>query len=222
MNDLHLPEAIFFDWDGTLVDSYGFLNGAHNNVRSQFGMEPLPEGGFARFFGLPREQLFIDIYGNRSEEAKAAFEKYYLANHLHDLEVLDGVEEMLECIAQSGIIMGVVSNKKSRFLQAEVLHLGWDKYFHDIVIGAGDASADKPDGAPILLAAKKAGNLSSSKIWYVGDTHIDVQASLSAGCPCILVAPIEVNNIKGVSVKNYSEICGFLLQCMEKSLKKRN
>ena len=52
---------------------------------------------------------------------------------------------------------GVVSNKAGRFLRAEVAHLGWAAHF-GAVIGAGDAAADKPDPAPILLALDRLGH----------------------------------------------------------------
>jgi len=209
------PQAILFDWDGTLVDSYGFLNKAHNNVLGQLGLPEMPEGGFYAYFGLPREQLFIDLYGaERAEEAKKAFEKFYISNHLTDIMVLDGVEDMLESIASHGIKMGVVSNKKPNFLQAEVIHLGWQKYFGEIVIGAGMAEADKPSGAPIIMAAKNLGITNMSSIWYVGDTHIDAQSAYAAGVRCFLVASVEHESASEALFKNYSEICGFLLQCV--------
>lgn len=214
-NPAKKPAAILFDWDGTLVDSYGFLNKAHNTVLQQLGMAPMVEGGFHAYFGLPREQLFIDIYGaERAEDAKLGFEQYYLANHLHDLSVLPGVADMLEVIAAQRVTMGVVSNKKPKFLQAEVDYLGWDRYFGDLVIGAGMAAADKPDPAPLLMAAKALGITDLSSIWYVGDTHIDAQCAQAAGSPCFLVAPVEHESAAGADVKNYSQLCGFLLQCV--------
>ena len=62
---------------------------------------------------------------------------------------------------------GVVSNKAGRYLRAEVTHLGWAPHF-GAVVGAGDASADKPDPAPILLALDRLGRAAPtarSGIW---------------------------------------------------------
>ena len=49
-----------------------------------------------------------------------------------------------------------MSNKVGNFLRAEVAHLGWADHFR-AVIGAGDATADKPDPAPIHLALQQLG-----------------------------------------------------------------
>ncbi len=62
---------------------------------------------------------------------------------------------------------GVVSNKAGKFLRAEVVHLGWSPHF-GAVVGAGDARADKPDPAPILMALEQLGfpaSPSKSGIW---------------------------------------------------------
>lgn len=215
MGELSLskPQGIFFDWDGTLVNSFAFLTKAHNAVKAEFDLPPFLGDEFLRYFGVPRDKLFMDIYGRHAEKAKAAFELYYNANHLREMVVMDGVLEMLDTISSLKIPMGVVSNKRSDFLRAEVEYLGWDKYFGDVVVGAGDAVADKPNPAPLVLAVSKYDSMEIDRIWYVGDTHIDIECSQAAGCPCIMVAPMDDIDRDGVYDKNYAQICGFLLQC---------
>jgi len=209
---LSKPLGIFFDWDGTLVDSFAFLTKAHNAVKSEFGLPSFTHDEFLRYFGVPRDQLFLDIYGQHAEAAKDAFEKYYAANHLREMIVMNGALEMLDTIASLDIPMGVVSNKRSDFLHAEVEYLGWNRYFGDVVVGAGDAAADKPNPAPLVLGVSKYDDMKIEGVWYVGDTMVDLECARAAGCPCILVGP--VNNIEpdDAYVKNYAEICGFLLQ----------
>ncbi|MFN3701769.1 MAG: HAD family hydrolase [Alphaproteobacteria bacterium] len=215
--DLPKPEAIFFDWDGTLVDSYTFLEKAHNAVKASFGLPPLKPREFDIYFGMPREKLFAEVYGSHSEEAKRAFERYYLDNHLSDLTVITGVANMLETLAKLDICLGVVSNKKGNFLRAEIDYLGWGRYFGQRIVGAGEAAKDKPDPAPLLLALEKASlnprDMSHpAKIWYVGDTLIDVQCAVAAGCTPILVEGISDKAAQNAYVKNYAQIQGFLLQ----------
>ena len=62
--------------------------------------------------------------------------------HLHHVAPMPGAAEALA--AGAAWPQGVVSNKAGRFLRAEVTHLGWAGHF-GAVVGAGDASADKPD-----------------------------------------------------------------------------
>ncbi len=211
--ELSKPRGIFFDWDGTLVDSFAFLTKAHNAVKAEFGLPPFSQDEFLEYFGVPRDQLFLDIYGHHAEAAKQAFEKYYVANHLKEMIVMEGAAVMLVTIASLGIPMGVVSNKRSDFLQAEVEHLGWKKYFGDVVVGAGDAAADKPNPAPLVLGVSKYDNMKIEDVWYIGDTVVDLECARAAGCPCLLVAPVDGVGQDEAHVKNYAQICGFLLQC---------
>ena len=81
---------------------------------------------------------------------------------------------------------GVVSNKTGRYLRAEVAHLGWAAHF-GAVVGAGDASADKPDPAPIRLALDRLGACGGPSVWYLGDTALDMQAARAAGVTAVLI-----------------------------------
>ena len=78
MDSLKKPKAIFFDWDGTLVNSLPFLTKAHNHVKSLMGL-PLfgDDRGFQHYLGMPRERVYNDIYGvERTPEAMKLFEAF--------------------------------------------------------------------------------------------------------------------------------------------------
>jgi phosphoglycolate phosphatase len=81
---------------------------------------------------------------------------------------------------------GVVSNKAGRYLRAEVVHLGWSGHF-GAVVGAGDAAADKPDPAPILLALDRLGHRADHSVWYLGDTALDMATARAAGVTAVLI-----------------------------------
>ena len=52
---------------------------------------------------------------------------------------------------------------------------------------AGDAAADKPDPAPILLALDRLGRQVERAVWYLGDTALDMDAARAAGVTAVLV-----------------------------------
>ena len=54
-------------------------------------------------------------------------------------------------------------------------------------MGAGDATADKPDPAPILLALDRLGCAADRSVWYLGDTALDMQTARAAGVTAVLV-----------------------------------
>ena len=89
------------------------------------------------------------MFGAEWERARDIFYAALEARHLDHVAPMPGAAEALA--AGAAWPQGVVSNKAGGFLRAEVAHLGWAGHF-GAVVGAGDAPADKPDPAPILLA----------------------------------------------------------------------
>lgn len=181
------PQIILFDWDGTLVDSFAFLESAHNNALAVLKLPSRSEQWFKAYFGKPRDFIYQDIYGRHDPQARELFEGFVNENHKKLLNTMDGSAEILKQIQSLNVPMGVVSNKKSAFIHAEVTHLGWDNYFK-CVVGSGDAAEDKPSAEPIYEALRQAdydGDISD--VLYVGDTEADMQTAQNAGCPWVLI-----------------------------------
>ncbi len=184
--NLKKPDAIFFDWDGTLVDSYNFLNDAHSHVLQSLGFEPFKGDEFKLYFGKPREILYRQIYKEHFEEAKIRFEKYVFENN-HKIKFLEGADTLLKAAHEKKYPMGIVSNKKGSFILREIENFGWNSYFLSVV-GAGEAEEDKPSSAPLKMAAERANvDLNNLHVWYVGDTETDLKCAKDAGCPAIFV-----------------------------------
>ena len=203
--DLKMPRAVFWDWDGTLADSYGFLNDAHNFTLEALGFAPFKEGEYRNYFGKPRETLYPAIYKDKCDEAMVVFQGYVLENS-HKIQVLPDSRAVLELLHQKNIPMGIVSNKKANLIEKELKYLGWDKYFK-VVIGSGDARADKPSGAPLLLALENSGITDGfDDVWYVGDTENDLACAKEVGCHAIFLNTLE--NSQDL-VKKYSPLINF-------------
>ncbi len=184
--NIQRPDAVFWDWDGTLVDSYGFLNDAHSHTLMALGFKPFKDGEYKQYFGKPRETLYPAIYKDKCEEAKEIFGKYVVENS-HKIPIIPDGKIVLEYFHAQNIPMGIVSNKKAELITLEVAHLGWQKYFPTIV-GAGDAEADKPSPTPLLLALGRADiDPKTSNVWYIGDTENDLACAQSAGCESLFL-----------------------------------
>ena len=179
-NNIKRPDAVFWDWDGTLVDSYGFLNDAHSHTLVALGFQPFKDGEYKQYFGKPRETLYPAIYKEKCEEAKDIFGRYVIENS-HKIPIIPDGKIVLDHFHAQNIPMGIVSNKKADLIALEVEHLGWQEYF-TVIVGAGDAEDDKPSPAPLLLALERAGiDSKTSKVWYIGDTENDLACAQRAG-----------------------------------------
>lgn len=180
------PKAVFFDWDGTLVDSYGFLNDAHGHVLAKLGFPPFYDGEYREYFGLPREILYPKIYKDKCEEAKTLFEAYVFENS-HRIQSINGAGALLEYLQEQDIFIGVVSNKKNVYIYKEAEHLGWGRFLK-VIVGGGDAQSDKPSCEPLKHAIEKAGvAFGAGDIWFVGDTESDLVCAQEFGCLSVFV-----------------------------------
>jgi phosphoglycolate phosphatase len=124
------------------------------------------------------------LFGDQWEQARDIFLAELRARHLQHVTPMPGAAQALT--AGGRWPQGVVSNKAGAFLRAEVRHLGWAHHF-GAVVGAGDAAADKPDAAPILLALDRLGHPAGRSVWYLGDTALDMQTARAAGVTGVLV-----------------------------------
>ncbi len=218
MSKLDGIKAVFWDWDGTLVDSFSFLHKTHNHVRGIFGMPEFSVEEFANYFGKPREKLYRDIYGAENiEEAKGHFEAFVFAHH-HEIQPMAGAQRLLEVFSDLKIPMGIVTNKKGVLVNKEIDNHGWGNHFI-CTVGAGEAGEDKPSHLPLLLALERSGlNIKPSEVLFVGDTENDVLCAYAAGAK---IAFIEEDTEKHeiarkhealLMFRNCDEFTDFLLQ----------
>lgn len=184
---LRKPDAIFFDWDGTLVDSLPALNGYYNHVLAVYSKPAISIEEAKRNIRRSAREVFPEVFGDQADEALNVFYDYVSKTHLEHLEVFSESHGFMEELATFNIQLGIVSNKKHSFLLKEISHLGWDKYLVSN-IGAGEAAKDKPEPDPLLLAASKIGlSPEVNEIWYVGDTETDMMAAVAAGFQPIFI-----------------------------------
>ncbi len=180
----NLPDAIFWDWDGTVVDSYSVLNEAHNFTLRNLGMRELGEGEFKNYFGKERTFIFRDIYGERLEKAIEIFQNAIMDNS-HMIKPFDCISEVLRFLKEQGVTMGIITNKKRCFVEKELEHTRFKKFL-PIVVCSAEAAQDKPNADPLLKAIKQADmDVDKHEIWYVGDTETDLKCAKNARCKSV-------------------------------------
>lgn len=94
-------------------------------------------------------------------------------------KLFPGVEAGLQALQDSGIKMGVCSNKPTYFTKAllEIFHI--DRFF-DVVFGPDNAGAAKPDPTMVLRALETLG-VPREEALYVGDMEVDIATGRNAG-----------------------------------------
>ncbi len=171
------PDAIIFDWDNTLCDTWPIIQMAINHTmksmnKPQWSLQKVKDN-----IHKSMRQSFPEIFGENWQEAGAIYKQNYLDVNLNNLQLLKNSLALLQTIKQKNIPQFLVSNKIGSTLRSEIKKLQLEDLFFS-VIGAQDADFDKPHIAPVELALKGSGiDFTKNIIWFVGDTIADVNCA---------------------------------------------
>lgn len=174
-------KAILWDMDDTLLESLpARMRALAHAYETCVGGRTDPialwrshRGGTLEAMG---ERLLGDDY-QRFTDAYRDF--YYRVNH--DIRAYDGVREVLEALANSGIPMAVVTSKVSWGATDELSRAGILHHFQ-AVVGYDDTEVHKPDPEPVYTALDRLLVEPSANVVFVGDSPADIWAARNAGC----------------------------------------
>ncbi|MDD3181540.1 MAG: HAD family hydrolase [Alphaproteobacteria bacterium] len=193
MQDLKppFPTAVIFDWDNTLIDNWDGITEALNKVRALNGLDTWTVAEARLKSSRALRVSFPEWFGDKWEEMRDIFYEHFYKVQIQTLRVLPGAEELLIWLREKKVPLFVVSTKRSDLLRAEAEYLGWTPYFV-CMMGSLAAPKDKPDRMPVDIALRKAKLLADNpSVWFIGDTHVDVESALRSGCTPILVGNIQ-------------------------------
>jgi phosphoglycolate phosphatase len=180
------PTAILFDWDNTLVDTLPVIHAA---VNAAFAAIDKPAWTLEETrIGIHRSgrDARAHLYGDKWHIAEPVFYKVFKEQHLAQLTPMEAeTAATLQKLQHYSLFLGVVSNKRGDTLRTEAAHLGWTNYFQRI-LGATDATHDKPDPAPVHKILENTGLTPSKSIWFVGDSISDMHCAHNAGLTPVL------------------------------------
>lgn len=184
-------QGVFFDLDGTLVDTAPDLGGALNRLLEQTRRPALPLATLRpHVSGGARALLRVGFGITPEDEAYAEYLERFLTiyqAHICDESTLfPGMDEVLDTLDARRIPWGIVTNKAERFTTPLVARLGLAQRSASTVSG-DTAARPKPAADPLLLAAEQAG-VEATRSIYIGDDLRDIEAGRAAGMATIIAA----------------------------------
>ena len=180
------PDAVIFDWDNTLVDTWPLIQAAINKTMRQMNMDEWSLHKVQSTVHKSMRESFPQIFGHEWQKAGEIYKETYRNIKLDNLRLLNNSLELLKFIYQKNIPQFLVSNKFGFTLRQEVKKLQLDDLFFSI-IGANDADNDKPSPDPVHLALMSSEiKIDKNIIWFIGDTIADIECALNIGAYPIL------------------------------------
>ena len=182
------PEAVLFDNDGTLVDTYDLILASFRHcTREVLGVE-LSENELMSNQSQPLDVQMTHL-SDDPETRRLLLDSYRAHNHAHHdaaISAFPGVREGLARLADAGISLGVVTSKTHWLAQRGCKILGLDGFFSALV-GREDTARHKPDPEPVAYGATLLG-IDPRRCVYAGDSPFDVQAGRAAHAATIAVS----------------------------------
>ena len=205
-----LPRAIIFDWDNTLVDSWGAIAEAINFVRARYGLQVWNREEILIHCTRSARESFPEWFGDKWQDAwKDYYDCFVEVRQRLGINKAKGATELLAWLQENKIPALVVSNKFGEYLRQEAVSLDWSKYFASIV-GAHDAPRDKPAREHADRALILAGLEGGPDIWFIGDSETDILCARNSECTPVLIGSDE--DAKRLNVKIFFPDCAAVLE----------
>lgn len=181
----HNIEAVLFDLDGTLLDTYDLiLETFRYTVRAVLG-HAIPDEALMAKVGQPLNTQMWDFTDDAAvhEELCRVYRERNAVVHDDLIRVFPGTVPMLERLKEAGVPMGVVTSKRHKPAERGLATFQLEGYF-DFIVGSDDHPEHKPAPGPVAHGCDLLG-LAHETCLYVGDSPFDIQAGNGAGCPTV-------------------------------------
>ncbi|MBS3107804.1 HAD-IA family hydrolase [Candidatus Woesearchaeota archaeon] len=168
-------DAVLFDFDGVILDSYAATKECYKVVWNHFGV-PWDEQRFIDNYSVNWKRNY-EFLGFDINKAQPIWDEH-MDKIRHIIKPFEGIFDAIEILKEfnSELKLGIASsNYRENIIKSISSHLN----LFDIILGCEDVQNIKPAPDCILLGAKKL-NVSLDRMVYVGDTAIDVQAARRA------------------------------------------
>jgi phosphoglycolate phosphatase len=183
MKPLPRPLAgVFFDLDGTLVDSARDMHDALAALCRERGLETPCFETVRETVSRGARAVLRCAIGDDEAAVDAALPRFlelYVATGMANTHAFAGIDALLDVLEARGVPWGVVSNKAAALVALVMVKLGYDGRAA-AVVGGDTLPQRKPDPAPVLHACAMA-NVVPAQCVYVGDDPRDVLAGRAAG-----------------------------------------
>lgn len=170
--------TLFFDMDGTLINSEIGITRCVAHAMAQMGLEVPSDYELRRWIGpslrtsfapLLRDEMLVE---RAVEHYRDRFETHGWAEH----DVYDGIAEAVETLHAAGHRLAVVTAKNEPHARKIAAHLPFGHRFVDIIGATIDGSrSHKPE---LIAEALQRLDVAAADCWMIGDRRMDIEGAL--------------------------------------------
>lgn len=186
MNRITRPEAVVFDFDGTIGDTRSLIIACFQGTYAELGLPAPEESAIAATIGLPLESAFRQLSGfdpPDSAKASTTYRELFRGLDFREVKPFEGMPELVAGCRSRGFPIAVASSRGHATLDPMLQSLGLMEHL-SLVVDHEDAGTEKPDPEMLHIAARAFG-IDSRRLVMIGDTRFDIQMGKNAGSATI-------------------------------------
>lgn len=182
-------QAVFFDLDGTLVNTLGDIASAYNYALEQVGLPIRTEDEYKGFVGNGSKVLSERIVGSNhlylAEEVNKIAVRKYQEDCTGFSDSYAGIQDAIEVLHSRGIKLAVLSNKPDALTQ-EIVKTFFSQSMFELIRGLTDGEHAKPNPEQLLKMCKQM-DVDPRDCIFVGDSSVDVETAKNANMISVAV-----------------------------------
>ena len=180
---------VFFDLDGTLLNTLDDLCDAVNTILAKYGMPPITPEATTAFLGNGAGWLIHCAVPKGTDAALeqqilADYKAYYASHCRIKTAPFPGIMDMLSALRKAGVRMAVVSNKPDGPVR-ELSELFFGGLMEQAV-GEMPGIRRKPAPDTVFEVMHRMDAPAAESV-YIGDSEVDLEMAENCGLPCISV-----------------------------------
>ena len=179
-----MTKAIFFDLDGTILDTVPDIQDSINRMLAENGLPPLSAEEIVRYVGNGAKKL-VDrclkgrVTEERPERCLHRYNEIYTNCGSPKTRIFPGLSKTLPLLKEKGYLLAVITNKPQETAD-EVKKIYLDPLGISYVFGQREGIPVKPDPKPMEIVLAQFG-LKREEVVFVGDGETDAAFAINAG-----------------------------------------
>lgn len=173
--------TLFFDLDGTLIDSAVGITRCIAHALERLGHPGLPEDALRTWIGPALRVSFATLFDTREqvEQAVVYYRERYDTHGWREHTIYDGIGEIVRALHVDGWRLAVVTAKNEPHARRIVSTLPFGDCFEDVIGATPDGRlSHKPELIGEALARL---DRASGDCTMIGDRHLDIEGARHHG-----------------------------------------
>lgn len=167
---------LFFDLDGTLIDSRPGILASMRHALTLLGREIPPDEALSRYIGPPTHDAFRELLGSNDPDLNARtiaiYRERYAKLGLFESSVFPGVREGLMALRDANHRLSVVTSKPQVYANTLIDHFELRQYFSRVF--GSELSGERSNKVELIAHVLRSEGISPPNAWMLGDRLHDV------------------------------------------------